>query len=357
MQIQRKELNFKGQNIYIGIDVHKKDWKVSIKSEALTYGTFSQPPTASALAQHLHRNFPGASYYSAYESGFSGFWAHRDLISQGVNNIVVHAADVPTTGKERAFKTDKRDCGKIARSLCNGELEALHVPSIKTQEDRSLVRLRLTFRKDLTRQKNRVKSMLNLYGQKIPERFLSSSYWSKAFIGWLKEIKFETDSAAQALKLLIDQVEHLRSCLLEITRKVRKLAASQDYCSNMKLMTGIPGIGLVTGIAFLTQIETIDRFPNTDSLAGYIGLVPNCHSSGDKENTGEMTYRGNKWLRELLVEGAWTTARSDPALHLTYLKHCKKMKSNKAIIRIARKVLNRIYYVLKNKREYEKGIV
>jgi len=357
MRIQRKELNFKGQSIYVGIDVHKKDWKVSIKSEALTYGTFTQPPTASALVQHLHRNYPGASYYSAYESGFSGFWAHRDLISQGVNNIVVHAADVPTTGKERAFKTDKRDCSKIARSLCNGELEALHIPSIKTQEDRSLVRLRLTFRKDLTRQKNRVKAMLNLYGQKIPERFLSSGHWSKAFIGWLKEVKFETGSAEQALKLLIDQVEHLRSCLLEVTRKVRKLAASQDYCSNMKLMTSIPGIGLVTGIAFLTQIETIDRFPNTNSLASYLGLIPNCHSSGDKENTGEMTYRGNKWLRELLVEGAWTAARSDPALHLIYLKHCKKMKPNKAIIRIARKVLNRIYYVLKNKSEYEKGIV
>jgi transposase len=357
MRAQRKELNFKGQSIYVGIDVHKKDWKVSIKSEALTYRTFAQPPTASALVQHLQRNFPGASYYSAYESGFSGFWAHRDLISQGVNNIVVHAADVPTTGKEHAFKTDKRDCRKIARSLCNGELEALHIPSIKTQEDRSLVRLRLTFRRDLNREKNRVKSMLNLYGKDIPEQFSSSSHWSKAFIVWLKGVKFETGSAEQALKLLIEQVEHLRSCLLEVTRKIRNLAASPDYCSNMALMTGIPGIGLIIGIAFLTQVETIDRFPNTNSLASYIGLIPNCHSSGDKENTGEMTYRGNKWLRELLIECAWMAARCDPALHATYLKHCKKMKPNKAIIRIARKLLNRIYYVLKNNREYETGIV
>jgi len=357
MQVQRKELNFKGQNIYVGLDVHKKDWKVSIRSEELAYRTFSQPPKVKDLVSHLHRHFPGATYYSAYESGFSGFWAHRELIGQGVNSIVVHAADVPTTQKERTFKTDKRDCRKIARSLSKHELEALHVPQVKTQEDRSLVRMRLTIRKDLNRQKNRIKSMLNFYGREIPEQYLCSSHWSKVFIDWLKGIKFETGSAETGLKLLIGEVEHLRSSLLEVTREIRKLAASESYCSDMKLITGIPGIGSVVGIAFLTQLETIDRFPSTDSLANYLGLVPNCHSTGDKENTGEMTYRGNKWLRELLIESAWMAARRDPILHLSYLNLCKRMKPNNAIIRIARKVLNRIYYVLKNKREYEIGIV
>ena len=357
MRVQSKELNFKGQNIYVGIDVHKKDWKVRIQSKELTYRTFAQPPSVAALVEHLRRNFPGATYYSAYESGFSGFWAHRELISQGVNNIVVHAADVPTTQKERAFKNDKRDCRKIAHSLCGGDLEAIHVPSIKTQEDRSLVRLQLTFRKDLTREKNRVKAMLNFYGKEIPERFLSSSHWSKAFIEWLKEVKFETGSAEQALKLLIGQVEQIRSGLSDVTRKIRKLAASEDYADNMRLMLKLPGVGPITGIAFLTQLETIDRFPCTDSLANYLGLVPNCHSTGDKENTGEMTYRGNKWLRELLIECAWSAARSDPALHLAHLNLCKRMKPNNAIIRIARKLLNRMYYVLKYKREYQKGIV
>ena len=357
MQTQRNKLNFKGQNIYIGIDVHKKDWKVQIQSSSLTYKRFSQPPSTEALVSYLHHHFPGATYYSAYEAGFSGFWVHRQLLAQGVNNIVVHAADVPTTQKERAFKTDKRDCRKIAQALSNQELEALHVPSEKTQEDRSLVRMRLTLRKDLNREKNRVKSLLNFYGIQIPEQFLRSTHWSKSFIEWLKKLKFTTGSAEIALKLLISEVERLRSSMLEVTREIRKLANSESYCSDMKLMTSIPGIGLVIGIAFLTQIEMISRFRNTDALAGYLGLVPNCHSSGEKENAGEMTFRGNKWLRELLIESAWMAARSDPALHLAYLNLCKRMKPNNAIIRIARKLLNRIYYLLNNKCEYEKGIV
>ena len=95
--------------IFVGIDVHKKDWKVSIRSEELTYKTFTQNPSAKDLVTHLHRNFPGAEYYSAYEAGFSGFWAHRDLAEQGIHSRIVHAADVLTREKEKVFKTDKRD--------------------------------------------------------------------------------------------------------------------------------------------------------------------------------------------------------------------------------------------------------
>jgi len=135
------------------------------------------------------------------------------------------------------------------------------------------------------------------------------------------------------------------------------MAKTETYYADIKLLLRIPGIGLITGMAFLTQIETISRFPSTDSLACYLGLVPNCYSSGDKENAGEMTSRTNKWLLTLLVEAAWKTAAHDPALHQTYLQLCKRMKPNNAIIRIARKLLNRIYYVLKYRREYETGTV
>ena len=357
MQTQRNELNFKGQSIYVGIDVHKKDWKVSIRSEELTYKTFTQKPSAEALVNHLRCNFPGASYYSAYEAGFSGFWAHRELVKQGVNNIVVHAADVPTSQKEKVFKDDKRDCRKIARSICCNELDAIHIPEKKTQEDRSLVRMRLTLRKDLTRQKNRIKSMLNFYGLDIPEKFLRSSHWSKSFIEWLRGIKFEYGTAEYSLKILISEIEHLRSSMLEITKEIRKLSLTDAYVSDMQLLMNIPGIGLITGITFLTHIESIERFSNPDNFAGYWGLVPNCHSTGDKENTGELTFRGNNWLRVLLVEASWMAARKDTALHMTYLNLCKRMKANQAIIRIARKLSNRIYYVLKNKRTYETGVV
>lgn len=44
MEAQRKALSFKGQNIYIGIDVHLKIWSVTLMSEATQLKRFSQSP-------------------------------------------------------------------------------------------------------------------------------------------------------------------------------------------------------------------------------------------------------------------------------------------------------------------------
>ena len=107
----------------------------------------------------------------------------------------------------------------------------------------------------------------------------------------------------------------------------------------------------------MTHIETIDRFKNTDYLASYVGLIPNSHSSGESENKGEMTFRGQIHLKKGLIESAWVASRIDPALTHSFIQLCKRMEPNKAIIRIARKLLNRIYYTLKKKHKYEYGMV
>ena len=70
MQTSNTKLDFSGQNIYVGFDVHLKSWKVTIMTEALTHKTFSQDPNPTLLHSYLEKNFPGGVYYSAYEAGF-----------------------------------------------------------------------------------------------------------------------------------------------------------------------------------------------------------------------------------------------------------------------------------------------
>ena len=105
MRKQSNTLNFEGQNIYVGIDVHLKSWTVSILSGHLHHKTFVQPPSPEALSSYLHAHFPNGNYLSAYEAGFSGFWAHYKLVAMGIQNIVVNPADVSTSQKERLQKT------------------------------------------------------------------------------------------------------------------------------------------------------------------------------------------------------------------------------------------------------------
>jgi transposase len=173
MQRQRKELNFKGENIYVGIDVHLKSWYVSILTEHIEHKRFRQDPQAEILAKYLHTHFPGGSYYSVYEAGFSGFSAHYKLTALGIKNIVVNAADVPTSHKEQEQKSDPVDASKLARSLRNGELRCIHIHRPETLRDRSLLRTRSSLVKDMTRIKNRIKGMLYYYGVSVPSEFAS----------------------------------------------------------------------------------------------------------------------------------------------------------------------------------------
>ena len=76
-----------------------------------------------------------------------------------------------------------------------------------------------------------------------------------------------------------------------------------------------------------------------------------------QEKTGRVTPRANKFLRKALIESSWVAARNDPALSLAFNKLCERMKPNEAIIRIAKKILNRIRFVMKNKTKYVPCVV
>ena len=65
--------------------------------------------------------------------------------------------------------------------------------------------------------------------------------------------------------------------------------------------------------------------------------------------------RGNRFVKTAIIESAWVAARVDPVLHMEYIGYCRRMKKNKAIVRIARKLLNRINFVLKNQVLYKNG--
>jgi transposase len=312
-----------------------------------------------ALHKFLTNNYPGATYHSVYEAGFCGFWIHRGLVKLGIRNIVVNPADVPTMRKEKLRKTDVVDSGKLARELRSNSLTGIYVSDEAVLEMRSLIRLRSQIVKDITREKNRIKSLLRFHGIDIPDEFTKHSIgnWSKHFLKWLREVKLSTEYGRKTLDLHIDSLLRLREMLLQETRTIRAISRTEPFSETIRLLTSVPGIGITTAILLMVEIDDIARFPGSDSLANFIGLIPMCHSTGDKEGVGDITIRKHASLLCCLIEAAWVAVRKDPAMTLAYEGFRKRMIAQRAIVKIARKLVNRIFFVLKRKQEYVPCVV
>jgi transposase len=355
MQTQvTKKIDFTGKDLFVGLDVHKKSWSVTIIVDGIEHRTFTQPPDPEALEKYLQRSFPGGTYHSAYEAGYCGYGIHRRLNDLGIKNIVINAADIPTTQKDKLHKRDPVDSRKLARGLEKDSLRGIHVFNRDHEELRSLNRTRFYLMRDLRRSKNRIKSFLLYYDIPIPKEF-DNNQWSLKFISWLKQVKLQTTAGQEAFSHLITSYEHHRQQLLILSRIVR-LRISQHDKELFNLLKSISGIGPLTSSALITELGDINRFPHIDHLASYVGFVPKVQESGETSRTGGITFRCNTFLRTLLIEASWQAIRNDPALMQYYQKHLVNNKGHKVVIKVARKLLNRIRYVMKNRKPYVTGV-
>lgn len=353
--MQSNKISFKGQNVFVGIDVHLKNWHVTAVTESGFKYQYSLPADAEALFNTLNRKFPGAHFKSAYEAGFSGFATHYALTGLGVENIVVNAADIPTTEKEKLTKTDAVDSEKIAMSLKRGELTCIHIKSREYMDDTNLVRLRSRLIRDLTRMKSRTKHLLYTQGVMYPERFRKSrTHWSRNFMRWLREDVQLLSSEKLTLELMCDQVEDIRRTILRITREIRRMSQSPKYQENYSLLTSVPGIGLIVAMSLLTEIDNApENFASERAFVSFLGLIPIRHSTGDKDPSCPKTHRGNKQLGPLIIEASWMAIQKDIALG-AYYGNCRQwLSQQKAIIKVARKLACKTFAVLKTRKRYE----
>ncbi len=357
MSIQISKDEFKGQDFYIGIDTHLKQWTVAIRANWLELVRFSMNPSPEELHRYMNKHYPGGNYHSVYEAGFCGYWPHRRLIEFGFDNMVVNAADVPTSHKEKDQKRDKIDARKLARELEKRSLVRIYIPDEYHQHLRSLVRNRYKLIQEQTRIQNRISALFHFNGIKIPGDD-EISHWSRAFITWIGSQELSHAPGQECLKSYLRQLDFVRNELLTVTRTLRSLIRTgpgKDIV--FKYLMSAPGIGFIMGSTLYAELIDIHRFSNFDQLASMVGLIPSVHSSDEKEGERGMTHRANAYLRAMFIEAAWVAARRDPAMTLAFNTLCKRMKRKDAIIRIAKKLLSRVRYVWYNEKPYSCGII
>lgn len=358
----RQTTDCDNEDVFVGIDVHLKQWSVSIYCDGHRVKSFVQAPNPIALVNYLHRHFPGASHQCVYEAGFCGFWICRALRQLGVDCIVVSPADVPSTQKEQFHKRDRVDASKLARELMKGELTPIFIPDLEAEGDRMLLRTRFSLVSKQTRAKNQIKALLRVQGVALPQQYAGRS-WSQSMLRWLDQVAAEhgqteahrsmSRSARKVLRLRLDELRDLQQRLADAHRAIGELAQHPRYCRRVELLTSIPGIGQLTAMVVLLELIQIDRFASFDRLKSFAGLVPSCHRSGNRGSDGPLTHRRNSQLRNVLIESAWQAVRRDQEMKEAYAKLKRRMRSQEAIVRIATKQLARVRYVLLQQRPFK----
>ncbi len=357
MYTKSKEVDFKGQSLFIGIDVHLKNWTVSIRTKDLHLKTFSMDPSPVLLHRHLVQNYPGAEYRSVYEAGFCGFWIHRELEERGVRGIVANPMDIPSSNKEKRRKGDRVDSAKLCRELANGDLIGIYVPDLFHEQLRSFCRLYTREVGQARRIKNRIRGHLHSYGIKIPQK-AELSPWSARFLGWLEAVEFPHAPGKAYLLECIEELKEAKTRIRRIIKMLREYSRQEPLRGIVReYLMSVPGVGFITAIIFYSEIVNMKRFGNFDQLAAYVGFVPDVEGSGDREITLGLTRRQNRYLRYLLVEAAWVAVRKDPAMTVKFGELTKRMSKQMAIVRIAKKLLSRMRNVWLNEKPYSVGIV
>ena len=340
--------------LWIGIDFHKKTWKVHFRSEDFSGNPFSMEPLPDVLHSKVEKEYLGYEVHVVYECGCFGYWAHRKFLDYGWNSIVVNPADIPRMSKDRFEKTDTIDARKLSKYLKAGLLRSVTVPDVKRQQLRSLFRRRVQLVKNIRSVKVMLKAQLMFFGIKIPPQ-LDNASWSQSFRNWVKDLDWKHQTAQQMMMSNINQVEYLHYEINNVTNQLRTYCR-EHYKFQYNLLRTIPGVGPLTSICFISEIGDISRFRNFKQLACLVGMMPTTYQSSETSRSQGLTPRAMRMMRSYLVEAAWQAVRIDPVFREYYISH-KGKKPNDIIVKVARKLLSRMYGILRTGSQYQVGLV
>jgi transposase len=265
------------------------------------------------------------------------------LTENGIDAVVVPPSLIPIESGNKV-KTDKRDSRKLAKLLESNMLKKVHVLTEEERMHRELVRTRRQLVKHRASVARQIKSKLLFYGISSP--FPAKYGWGRPYIQWLKTLTCPSGYLRASLDVLIHLYEYLTEEIRRTTKHVVELSSTDKYAHKMQLLKSIPGIGVLSGMELLVELQDFARFKTAEQIASYMGLTPSEYSSGQYVHQGRITRCGNARVRTALVESSWILVGRDPVMRAKYLKLKTAKGAKRAIVAIARNLIIRIRAML-----------
>lgn len=331
--------DYNGKVVYVGIDVHKKTYSCVTTCNGEVVKRDTMPGKPAVVVSYLKKAFKGAQIESVYEAGFSGFHLHRILHSEGINNVVVNAASIEISSRDRV-KTDKRDALKMSTQLSVGRLSAIHVPDSEREQMRSVSRLRDRMMRARNRVGNQLKALLYTQGLiACEDDTVISEKWIAHKLEEIKCGNFIGDFIF-TVEQYQDEWIHLNNKVKEATKRMKAQAKKESALQ--AIYESVPGIGPIHARQLINELGDMKQFKNMKKLFSFTGLTPCEYSSGENVRHGNISRQGNPILRKVLVETAWVAIKRDMELKNMFDRIAHRRGKKRAIVAVARNLVGRL---------------
>lgn len=363
-----------------GLDVHKKTVVACLicsgkcgrtDRQIRTFGTATAD--LLELAEWLHAE---KCTHVAMESTGVYWKPIYNLLEGDLQVLVVNAHHLKTVPGR---KTDVRDAEWIADLLRHGLLRASFIPPAPQRELRDLTRYRTSLVMDRSRILNRIQKLLEDANIKLGDVVsditgVSARSMLEALIAGVSDAHELAGLARGRLKAKHEQLvkalqgrftrhhafvlgEHL-SFLDYLDEAIGRVSSEIEvrlaqHRSEVDLLDSIPGISPRTASLLLAEVgPDMTRFPSARHLASWAGMCPGNNESAGKRYSGQ-TRKGNKWLRQALMEAAHGAIRTkDTYLTAQYRRLAARRGKKRALVAVAHSILTIVYYVLTRREPY-----
>jgi transposase len=231
-----------------------------------------------------------------FETGRMAPTIYHGLAGLGLPVVCIESRQAYQALKTLAtHKTDRNDARGLAHLARTGFFKPVHVKSLAAHALRALIIARKKLVGQRVTLENQIRGLAVVFGVRLPRGL------SPAFIQQALRASDGINGLSAAMRGLTAARTAVLSAVAAIDVDMKKMARGSDACR--RLMT-IPGVGVLTALAFTAAVDDPNRFRRSRDLGAYLGLVPRRYQSGEVDYTGSISKCGDRRVRTLLYEAA-----------------------------------------------------
>jgi transposase len=279
---------------YIGLDVSMKETAISIRQDGKRIWRGKCASDPQLLAAVIRKRAPYAGRV-VFETGPLSVWFYHALTSEGLPVICIDARHAKAALDMAANKTDANDADGLAHLAEVGFYREVRVKGF----DSMLIRTLITARRQLLKMRlqisNQIRGLMKTFGLVVPKGAGS------VFERNVHDLLQGEEKLARIVVPMLRAWSGIRYQIAELSKQLAAMAREDQHC---RLLMSVPGVGTVTATAFAAAVEDPANFRNSRAVGAWVGLTPRRYQSGEVDNDGHISRRGDNQLRALLYEAA-----------------------------------------------------